>query len=124
MRTRALRSPVPLARELDPEAAPLPGLRLQARSPAHLLGRLPDDREANPRAGVLLDGVEAFEDPENALSVLRGDADPAVLHPEPDVPPRPVHAHLDPGLLAVTNELQGVRKEISECLRGELAAPH
>src|SRR5689334_3923546 len=56
--------------QLDPEAAALARRRLHPNTSAHPLGGPSDDREADAGAGILLDAMQALEDPENTIVVF------------------------------------------------------
>src|SRR6185295_14091747 len=82
--------------KFDPESTPLAHLRLDSRSTAHPFHCLPHDGEPDARAGICFLFVKTLEDPEDALQVLRRDADSIVFDPEPH--PRISHftPHVDP----------------------------
>src|SRR6185295_5268806 len=71
-----------LAGDGKPERAPLAGLRLDPDAPAVALDDLLHDREPDARAGVIRLVVQPLEHHEDAIAVLRVQADAVVLHGE------------------------------------------
>src|SRR5581483_6140002 len=59
--------------QFHPEPAALARRRLQARRTAHPFDRPPDDRETNPRSGIVVAGMQPLEDLEEPTLVLRRD---------------------------------------------------
>src|SRR6266487_5806118 len=55
--------------------------------------------KSNPRAGILLAGVEALKEEEDALEIFGGNADPIVLNGELPFLPLALDSNLDSGRL-------------------------
>src|SRR6185295_350570 len=100
--------------KFDPESTPLAHFRLDSHSTAHPFHRLPHDGEPDAGAGIGFLFVKPLEDPEDALQVLRRDADSVVFDPEPH--PRISHftPYFDPRLRTGGDELRGIRKQIRQ----------
>src|SRR5581483_4786870 len=97
-------SPVPVGKG-EVEDTALAGPRLDPDAAAVTFDHLPADGQADARARVFRAGVQALEDEEDPLGVLRRDADAVVADGEHPFPPpagrpdvhvrRPVRAELD-----------------------------
>src|SRR5947209_2114816 len=104
-------------REGEVKAAPPARFRFGPDAPAVALDHLFADGQPDARTRVLLAVVQALEDQENALGVLRLDADAVVAHPKEPVTVLAAGADVDPGRLAVLAELDGVAEQVLEQLQ-------
>ena len=80
--TAAIIALLSLSGEREVEGRALAGLGLDPDAPAVALDDLLADRQADAGARVLVPAVQALEDDEDALEVLRVDADAVVAHRE------------------------------------------
>src|SRR5581483_9518476 len=71
-----------LAWKLERESGALPLRALDGHAPAHRVGQLLDDPQAEPEPAVVLRRHRAPEPLEDALLVLRRDADAVIAHGE------------------------------------------
>src|SRR5687768_1233785 len=66
-------------RQVHPECAPLPEGRFDTDGGVHTLGRFLHNGQTNTGAGIIVGFVQAFEDAEDTVLVLRINADPIVF---------------------------------------------
>src|SRR5581483_1447994 len=104
------------ARQFDPKPAPRSVRGFHPRAAAHALGALAHDRKPEARAGIGLDAVQPLEDPEDALLILRGDADSVVLDAQAYAVLVAFAAHMDARLDVRSDELDRVREQIDDHL--------
>lgn len=98
-------------RKIDPEAAAFAGFRFDANAAAHAFNTFAHDGEADTGA-VVASTVEPFEDAENALFILRGNADAVVFDPNAGGTVLDFGADADVRNFAFFDEFEGVAEEI------------
>src|SRR5262249_9322239 len=81
--------------------------------PAVALDDLFTDRQPDPRARILIMGVQASENVEDTLRLLRGNTNAVIPHREPPLMPVTLSPHVDPGRGRVT-KLEGIFEQVAE----------
>src|SRR5688572_8611492 len=103
--------------EMNDEPGTLSRPSLRHDAAAMPLGYLAADGQPDARSLIVAPGVQALEHLEDLLGVLRLEADPVVLHDDPQraVPGhRAVHADVDHGRPVRHTEFQSVADEVLE----------
>src|SRR5688500_1290552 len=103
--------------KLNPESAPVDAIGKHAGLTVQPLDRLPDDREADARAFVVLRGMDPLKNAEEAVLMLSGHSDSIVADEEPRHAVHGFGPEAHHRLSTSGDKLDGVDEQVRDRLR-------